>query len=378
MICNCLDWIYFISNLILVIRFCMVLAELIFYKGQGLMKAQVYFLFLISFYSSLMSMAIQENDAIFNGFKQFLGEIYLYESKQLIGGLSKNTQYLCLVNDKKYLVRILGESFSKRQNEVNIHCLAADNGIAPKVYYYDDEYSFIIMDFIEGHTLFLEEANRPEVLDCVVEKIRLISQFDGSAFIHENAWNLIAQINKDYNKIKNQPHVTLNCMIEQMFNAIKIIYQSLEDEQRRLVFCHNDLNYRNIFFTKKDVVFIDWEMAGLNYELYDFAYYSVFSCLSESDDYYLFTKYLERIPSSIDLDYFKRIKLMIRACNAFYILAFLEHIPTFIPMESIKNLEFYARTFAQDATVISPEFLYSIAICQMRIFVEDYKKMIGE
>lgn len=339
------------------------------------MKLRIYFLLLMFFYSLLISTTNQEKDAIFNGFTQFLGEIHQYESVPLIGGLSKNTQYLYLVNDNKYVVRVLGEIPSKRQSEVNIHCLAADNGIAPKLYYYDDKYSFIIMDFIEGHTLYLEDAKRYDVLNFIAQKVHLINQLDGSKFTNKDGWNLFAQINKDYNKIKTQDNVILNCMIEQTFKGMEIIHQSLEEQLRPLVFCHNDLNYRNIFFTKKDVVLIDWEMAGMNYKFYDLAYYSVFQCLNETDDYYLLTKYFQEDPSSVDIDYFKRIKLMIRCCNAFYILAFLENIPKSISMESIKDLECYARIFCKDATVMSSEFLYAIAICQLRLFDEEYKSL---
>ncbi len=334
---------------------------------------RMYFWFFIFLHSFVVSNIVQK-DAIFNGFKQFLGEVYSYESEQLIGGLSKNTQYLWTVNNKKYVVRVLGESFPKRKNEINIHSLAAANAIAPRVYYYDDAYSFIVMDYIEGHTLFLEQAKKIEVLDCIVQKVRSVTQLDAHDFLDEGGWNLCARINQDYNTIKNQQDVKLNSMIEQTFNAMNNIHQKLETQQRPLVFCHNDLNYRNIFFTEKDVIFIDWEMAGMNYEFYDLAYYSVFSCLHEADDYYLLTKYLQHIPSADELDYFKDIKLMIRCCNSFYVLAFLEHIPTSIPMESIKTFEFYAHVLCRDAALFSScEFLYAIAVSQLQQFLSEYR-----
>ena len=66
---------------------------------------------------------------------------------------------------------------------------------------------------------------------------------------------------------------------------------------------------------------------------------------------------------------------MIRCCNAFYILVFLGNIPTFIPMESVKDFEFYANLFCQDATVMSSDFLYAIAVCQLQAFLEEYKEL---
>ena len=64
-------------------------------------------------------------------------------------------------------------------------------------------------------------------------------------------------------------------MIDQAFQSTKIIHQKIENEKRSLVPCHNDLNYRNIFFTEKNIIFIDWEMAGINYDFYDLAFISI-------------------------------------------------------------------------------------------------------
>lgn len=337
------------------------------------MKRQIYFLLIMFFYNFLICGETDQKESIFNGFTHFLSDIYFYENKPLIGGLSKNKQYLYSVNEKKYVVRVLGEELSKRRGEVVIHCLAADKGIAPKVYYCADDYSFIIMDFVDDHTLLWQDAREAEVLDLIAQKVHAVKQLDHNAFIYENGWNLFGQINKDYHAIKDQGHEDLNCMIDQAFQSTKIIHQKIENEKRSLVPCHNDLNYRNIFFTEKNIIFIDWEMAGINYDFYDLAYYSVFSCLNEKDDVYLLTRYLAQAPTFGDIAYFKNIKLMIRCCNIFYLLAFLENIPQSIPEESIQDFEFYAYAFSQDAKIISPEFLYKIAFSQLRKFFAELK-----
>lgn len=335
------------------------------------MEKIISFLFFIYFHTVLISAPFPDQDAILNGFKQFLGTIHTYESKQLTAGLSKNALYLYGVNDHKYVVRILGDSWLKRCNEIDTHRWAADRGLSPKIYYYDNDRLFVLMDFIEGNTLVLEQAKIPLVLDCVAEKIRLISQHKSdNIFVKKDIWH---ELIENYKKIQNRLNQNLKSLLEQAFHTAEIIYNELESEQRPLVFCHNDLNYRNIFFTGKDILFIDWEMAGMNYEFYDHAFYSVFVCLDPASDYYLLTKYLQYTPSHADVRYFQNLKLLIRIWDVFYLLAFLPYIPKDTPMDSIKDIQYYMDLFARDVTVVSDEFLYEIAISQLQEFFKEYK-----
>ena len=48
------------------------------------------------------------------------------------------------------------------------------------------------------------------------------------------------------------------------------LFDKLYKKSNELVFCHNDLNTRNIFLNKQ-MKFIDWEYAGLNMPIYEIA-----------------------------------------------------------------------------------------------------------
>jgi len=317
----------------------------------------------------------QENDVIYNGFQKFLGTIDCYECEQISGGLSHNTQYLCTVNDKKYIVRMLNEPLLIRQSEVLIHLLAANKNIAPKIHYYDtNEYTMVIMDFIEGKTLLLEQACRRDVLDLIVQSVKAVAQFDQNLVMDPDKKDLLVETVQRYETIKNQRGEELDYIIMQALDNVVCVHQVIENAQRPLVVNHHDLHPRNIFFTDNDMAIIDWERAAINYELYDLAIYSIYACLDEYDDYYVLTKYLERSPLDEDVYYFNCLKLMMRVHIALDFFTCTPHIPECISGKPIKDFKYYGTIFAHDSSANSPEFLYAIGISLLQEFFAEYKK----
>ncbi len=318
--------------------------------------------------------ATQESDAVYNGFQQFLGTIYQYECEELCGGLSNNTQYVCSANENKYVVRLLKEPLPVRQGEVSTHLLAASYNIAPNIHYYDDrEYSFVIMDFIDGQTLLFDQANGHDVLNLVANNVRSIAQIGANVLMSRHKIDLRALMIRYYKKIHACGDPTLNRLLEEALNKFEVVYHAMETESRPLVFGHNDLHPRNIFCLQDDMIIIDWETGAINYELYDLANYSVYACLDAADEYYLLTQYLQCFPSHAELQYFKDVKLLVKVFNAFGFLICLEHIPDSVSMESVKEFNHYARIFAQDTNANAPEFLYALALSLLQEFFEEYK-----
>ena len=336
---------------------------------------QLYYCAVVFLLCIVISSFTQENDAIYNGFQQFLGTVRSYEYEQINGGLSNNMQYLCMVNGKKYIVRMLNEPLPIRQSEVLIHLLAASKNIAPTIHYYDTNgYTMVIMDCIDGNTLLLEQACRRDVLGIIAHNVRAIAQFDATLVVDPNKKDLFAETVCRFEKIKNQCGEILDSMIAQALCNLESVNQVIESAQRPLVMNHHDLHPRNIFFTDNDIMIIDWERAAVNYELYDLAIYSVYSCLDEQDDYYLLTEYSQRSPSDSDIYYFMCLKLMMRVHIALDFFTCTPHIPECIFDEPIKEFKYYETIFAQDTNANSPEFLYAIGISLLQEFCSEYKK----
>jgi aminoglycoside phosphotransferase (APT) family kinase protein len=322
---------------------------------------------------------LPHNDVIYNGFKQFLGDIYHYKfEQQLLGGIVNSPPCVYRVNDNKYVVRTFKGSPSVRQNRVATHLFAANKCLAPKIYHHhhDDDFSFLIMDFIEVPTLSFEQAHKSEVLALIGQKVRSIAQFD-ITIATNNRGNLFDEIMKHYKRIKSKKLLELDPIIEELKSKAEILHQTIKNENRPLVINHNDFHLRNLFFSHDDIVIIDWDRFAQNYEFCDLALYSTCSCLNESDDYSLLAHYLQRTPLSFDIQSFRKIKLMMRIADMVTCFDCVESVPESLPMEAIKDLEYYSIIFAQSANDDSPEFFYALGMSELREFREEYKKLEG-
>lgn len=317
--------------------------------------------------------------AIYNGFKQFLGNIYHYKFEQkLVGGVINTPPCVYEVNDNKYVARTFGESREARHNRVAMHLFVANKHLAPKIYYHhhDDDFSFVIMDFIAVPTLSFEQAQQSKVLALVGQKVRSIAQFDINMATNKKE-NLFDDIIKHYKSIKSKKLLDLDPIIEEIKNKAEILHRVIENEQRPLVINHNDFHLRNIFFTHDDIKIIDWDTVAPNYEFCDLALYSICSCLSEADDSYLLTHYLQRTPLFFDIQSFRKIKLMTRIADMLTVFDFIKSIPESLAVESIKDFKYYSILFAQSANEDSPEFFYALGMSELREFHEEYKKLEG-
>ena len=100
-------------------------------------------------------------------------------------------------------------------------------------------------------------------------------------------------------------------------------------------------------------------------------------CHIEEDDDFLLTHYLQRDPLLLDTQYFRKIKLMTRIADMATVFDLVDSVPESLPMESIKDLEYYSILFAQSADNDSPEFFYALGMSELREFHEEYKKLEG-
>ncbi len=308
-------------------------------------------------------------------FSEFLSQpLYQFEYKQLHGGFSLNSSYLYHVNDKKYVVRMLGESLHFRKSEIEAHLLAATLNVAPRVHYYDkNNYAFTIMDFIEGATLNLQQAQSVEVLNLVAHKVKLLAQVEVSTLSNIPKRDVFRYIVENYEMVMRNPeYAFLFPLLEDMFSKAKIIVNTIEKDNRSFVLSHNDLHSRNIFFADNDVLFIDWEMVGVTYQLYDLANYSFTACLSDEQDVFLLSKYLGCEPSHAELHQFRKMKLLAMAFYITSIFAWVEKGPSDFSLDNVKRYEDYAALFAHDATANSSDFLFLLGISALKEFSVRY------
>ncbi len=317
---------------------------------------------------------------LYRRFEAFIGNIHSYKTEPLVGGLLSEAPVLCIVNDKKYVARVFKDSsgeqkYDSRRIKVGIHFFAAQEGLAPKIYNYsvlNDDYDYVIMDFIDTHTLSLEQAHRPEVINCVAHKLNRIDKLGRDPETSkETVFDEIMRIQSDIEK-KKIP--AIEAVLQELNNTVTKLHQSIQNDGRPLIINHNDFHPRNIFFIDNDIKIIDWDTLCLNYQFYDLAGYSLFTCLNKEQDLHLLTEYLECKPTQFDIDYFKKVKLAGRACLVLRGLQFVEAGFEDISVEPMEDFEYYATAFARDNSSDSSEFFYKFGMSQLKELREEYKE----
>ena len=73
----------------------------------------------------------------------------------LKGGTTSNKIFLLTIKGKRYVLKILNlkHDIEKKTNEISAHTCAAQIGLAPPLTYVDEKLQFVIIPYIEGHTL---------------------------------------------------------------------------------------------------------------------------------------------------------------------------------------------------------------------------------
>jgi thiamine kinase-like enzyme len=311
-------------------------------------------------------------------FQQFLCNIVSYKAEPLAGGLLSEAPVLCTVNDKKYVARRFKGSLDDLRIKERIYCVTCCTKLAPtmRTSYIDrsNDYLYIITDFINVPTLSLEQARKSEVISCVAQKLRLIGKcHEGMAT--NNKETVFDEIMRMHNAIEKKKIVELAAVLKEMKDTAEMVHQKIKEDKRPLIINHNDFHPRNIFFIDNDIKIIDWDTICLNYQFYDVAGYSLFTCLNKEQDMQLLTEYLECQPTQSDIDYFKKVKLAGRVCLVLSGLQFVDNVLEDIPAESIEDFEHYATAFARDNSSDSSQFFYKFGMSQLKELRREYKEL---
>jgi thiamine kinase-like enzyme len=315
-----------------------------------------------------------DTDVVYKGFTHFLEDIQSYECTSLTGGLSTSSMQRCTVNGKKYVVRMLNGSFSVRKNEILTHVAMAKEKIAPHIYYYDSiDYSFAIMEFIDGCTLTVEQAQQSDMLERIAQKIRFIHGYDPAKLVDSEKVNMFDAIVGFYEQVKQKNPILSYCILDQALLQAKILYERIELNSPRLVFSHNDIHMRNVFCVHNDALIIDWEAVAINYNFFDGASYSLYACLNDLQEHYLLFCYLKRKPLPAEIQSFKDIKSLIMLYTALWLLKELDDVPADIILAKPKSFGYYGKIFAENYKADSPDFLFEMAVSLLQGFFKEYE-----
>lgn len=262
----------------------------------------------------------------------------------LVGGHSSlnffvelpSNQYVLRFNEKASMERFQCELFAMQE--------ASKVGISPFVFKSFPNEKMVLMEYINGKTLTIEQAHQIEV--C----------------------NKIAKVLHKAHSIKKNPHhsTSRNTIMETFYSQLSPFSEILEESTQAIkiirrghdilnnmpssysVNTHNDLNPGNILVIDDRIVLIDWE--GTNWEdpFYDLSYFAIFHDYDSRRELSLMESYLNKKPN---LEEFQRYYLtkkinFARISLSCYFISFIQNKPNIDQEAPLKNWKYYVKSFA--------------------------------
>lgn len=293
--------------------------------------------------------------------------------KSLKGGLSGTALYKIEFQDKQYVLRLHRSEKLSPQDEREHFALikAAKMGIAPRILYVAEDNKAILMEFIEGKTLSIEQANLPENCIKLANAIRQAHQISGHPHAGES---LLSKAQRCYKKVLNDGLGSQD-EIKGAFELVEKYSQELSLYKYEKVNVHGDLNPRNIFLTANGVLLIDWAESTLEDPFYDLTYFAQKLDYSPENEFLLLNTYLQRSPT---LEEFNRYSLQKKIHQAFWSLtnlyladAELKKNPRqqINPKASLKNWGFYQKEYA-DSLELPAQYFYELSRLNYQIALD--------
>jgi aminoglycoside phosphotransferase (APT) family kinase protein len=179
-----------------------------------------------------------------------------------------NINYTFTVNHTTYLLRQFKLQDRDRQLEFDIQTLAYKKGLAAKPYVLNLSEGYMICEFLKGHHKEKFERNEIIQLTHVLKKLHSLT-------------------------IKSQTiDLKSECTIED--KVLSDAFEIIDSAEKEIVLCHNDLNPKNLIFSKNTLDLIDWEFASMNDRYFDLASVSVEFELGQIDEAFMLALYFGR------------------------------------------------------------------------------------
>jgi len=273
------------------------------------------------------------------------------------GGLSTALVYRLRIDNKGYLLRIITDVSELNDPHRQYICMnaAAAAGIAPRVYYTNEEDAVAITDFITAiplrngfsspDILIKELANTVKTMHALPLFPKLVNFMDGV--------DLFIRQFRELNMLPG--HVTDECF--DLYAEVQKHYPRYDTD---LVSSHNDLNPNNILFDGKKIWVIDWEAAFQNDRYTDLAIIAKSYTQGQQQEDLLLATYFGEEPGEYRR---ARFYLMQQACHMYYAMAMLKLAAAAKPAG-----------YLHDANMLLPDIrAFHIMIGSRQISLETYE-----
>jgi thiamine kinase-like enzyme len=183
-----------------------------------------------------------------------------------------NQSFLVSTPEVKYVLRLDGEAQNSfnccREFELVVLKFASAQKLSPKPIFSDIAQGVLLYTFIEGQQITQQQLTQHAVKKQFLELREEISKIGKKITISQPKQLLLGD-------------VEISPMLEnvddfiQQQNSIKPICKQLELFSEEFCLCHNDFSPSNLMIDPESKLFaIDWEYAGNNHPLLDFAFFA--------------------------------------------------------------------------------------------------------
>jgi hypothetical protein len=195
------------------------------------------------------------------------GHVQVDAVTPITGGASGAFPFRVEIGGRSYLVRVEGAASPLRNpHQYDSMRIAAQAGIAPKIYHIDESARVAIMDFIEERSLSAFPGGPPALAHAIGEMLRRVQTtplFPGFVQYPEIVSRLWAWVCRT--------GLFAPGMLDTYTERLASIRQAYSRHPVNPVSSHNDFVRRNVLFDGERLWLIDWESAYHNDPLVDVA-----------------------------------------------------------------------------------------------------------
>ena len=272
----------------------------------------------------------------------------------LKGGFSSDAVFKVKIASKDYVLRFIGKEkpIKDRQNFIEASRWAGDHDFAPKVLLNDSNHLLILMGFIQGRTLTLEDTQNEKIIKEVAVTLSKIHKAPQPSLDLKHMSQFTIGLDW-YDKVRDSKRPFGPLVLKEAYKRWQILNEQVNLQATRKVVLHNDPNLRNIMLSDGKVIFVDWELAGVEDPRKELAHVCAWMGLNANLTEVFLSAYYGRKPSSEELVLMKNLRKMIHLEFAW------------VGLSTVRENEFDQKTWDQLYETTVPRTVEYLSITQM-------------
>ena len=261
----------------------------------------------------------EKSEAVTRGLSEAFGVTEVEGISMVKGGHTSSLVFRIIVRGSPYLLKIITRTDDPTRDYTSMR-VAAEAGVAPRVWYTNTEDRISITDFVEAEPLPVSKAR--ERLPGLLRTLHTLASF-GRAPFNTSCTFLISKgpaLDEFLQKFQ-AANILSKDASEEFFARYAEIAAVYPHDDVEMVSCHNDVfKPDNFVFDGQRVWLVDWETAFLNDRCADLAAVANQIVTNDEEEMIYLQEYFGAAPDQYQL---ARFHLMQQITHLFYTMAFL-------------------------------------------------------